>query len=390
MAKPDGQRLLLERLNNLSFSGLNQEGQLIALRTYEIICSRLGKPSPDLLDAMRARLEPLYPARDWHLNHRLCTLLVYLESTSVISKTLDLLARAERPEDFMQYLFYLRYVRSEWTTPQREAWFRALAYAEQKQGARDYYSVLKRIRDDFLAAVPSDLAQHLANIETTALRQNAPEEASLSSGERAGLTGNSATSLRGGEGPLSLGERAGVRGNGASGLQPASALHFVKDWQLSDFNLAQPLRNRSLENGRAAFHTTQCALCHRFGNEGGLVGPDLTSVASRYDRRTVLESILDPSKVIDDKFRNTSFTLKDGTKMVGTIDREDEQQLLIRESPFVETATPIRKETILRRELSPVSPMPTGLVDVLDRDAILDLLAYLASSPQTNSATPKP
>src|SRR5439155_17692858 len=126
MAKPDGQRLLLERLNNLSFSGLNQERQLIALRTYEIICSRLGKPSPDLLDAMRARLEPLYPARDWHLNHRLCTLLVYLESTSVISKTLDLLARAERPEDFMQYLFYLRYVRSEWTTPQREAWFRAL------------------------------------------------------------------------------------------------------------------------------------------------------------------------------------------------------------------------------------------------------------------------
>ena len=139
-----------------------------------------------------------------------------------------------------------------------------------------------------------------------------------------------------------------------------------------------------------SIRTVQCALCHRFGNEGGLVGPDLTSVASRYDRRTLVESILEPSKVIDEKFRNTSFILKDGTKIVGTVDREDEQQLLIRESPFAEKATPIRKETILRRELSSISPMPTGLVDVLDRDAILDLLGYLESLVQTNSATAKP
>ena len=117
------------------------------------------------------------------------------------------------------------------------------------------------------------------------------------------------------------------------------------------------------------------------------MGPDLTSVASRYDRRTLLESILDPSKVIDEKFRNTTFTLKDGTKIVGTVDREDEQQLLIRESPFAEKPTQVAKQNILRRELSPVSPMPTGLVDVLDRESILDLLAYLESFVQANSVT---
>jgi len=281
--------------------------------------------------------------------------------------TLDLLARAERPEDLMQYLFYLRYVRSGWTTPQREAWFRALARAEQRQGARDYYSVLKRIRDEFLASVSSDLAQHLSKIGLD-LAQETAERSSLSP----------------------LGERVRVRGSRASEVQPASALRFVKEWQLSDFDLTQPLRNRSLENGRAAFHAAQCALCHRFGNEGGRVGPDLTSVASRFDRRTLLESILDPSKVIDEKFRNTSFILKDGTTIVGTVDREDERQVFIRESPFADTPTRIPKQSALRRQLSPISPMPTGLVDVLDRDAILDLLAYLESVPQTNSANARP
>ena len=155
---------------------------------------------------------------------------------------------------------------------------------------------------------------------------------------------------------------------------------------MADYELGQPLRGRSFAGGKAAFAKAQCVLCHRFGNEGGLVGPDLSGVGSRFDRRALLESILEPSKVIDEKFRNTAFTLKDGTTVTGTIEREDDQKLLVREGPFSEQPVELAKRDIARREPSVISPMPTGLVNVLRKEEILDLLAFLGSGG--NSADP--
>src|SRR5204862_4237436 len=133
--------------------------------------------------------------------------------------------------------------RTGWTLSQREAYFAGLRRAEQKQGARDYYSVLKRVRDEVISSLNTNEVQFLA---------------------RAGA--------------LSSAEVPSTR-KASSGLH----LKLVREWKLADFDLAQSLRGRSAENGREVFHAAQCSLCHRFGNEGGLVGPDLTSVASRFD-----------------------------------------------------------------------------------------------------------
>src|SRR5262249_30582438 len=140
VAKSDAQQPLLERLGALSLPSLSSTQKLEALRVYELAFSRLGQAPNALLPRTRERLDSIYPTHDWHLDHHLCALLVYLNSPSTIPKTLDLLAGAERSEDFMQYLFTLRYVREGWTESQREAWFRAMSRAEQKQGARDYYA----------------------------------------------------------------------------------------------------------------------------------------------------------------------------------------------------------------------------------------------------------
>src|SRR5205814_3942339 len=105
MAGPEMQQPLLERLLRLSLARLKEPQQLQALRVLEVACARMGRPLPELIAAFRDKLEPLYPSHDWQLNHRLCVLLIYLQSPSVTARTLDLLARAERPEDFMQYLF---------------------------------------------------------------------------------------------------------------------------------------------------------------------------------------------------------------------------------------------------------------------------------------------
>ncbi len=127
-----------------------------------------------------------------------------------------------------------------------------------------------------------------------------------------------------------------------------------------------------------------------WGKKGGIIGPDLTAVPSRFDRRALLESILEPSKVIDEKFRNIAFVLKNGNSIVGAVEREDEQKVIVRESPLGENSIELPKQRIVRREPSPISPMPAGLVNGLRREQILDLLAFLESGANTNSSVFKP
>jgi putative heme-binding domain-containing protein len=155
----------------------------------------------------------------------------------------------------------------------------------------------------------------------------------------------------------------------------------VQDWKEADLvpRLERVSQGRSFEKGRLAFAAAQCAVCHRMGNAGGVLGPDLTAVASRFNRKDLLISILEPSKVIDEKYRNTTFTLKDGTSLTGTIEREDAAAVVVRPSLALPATTTLRPADIVRREVSTVSPMPPGLLNVLSEPQILDLLAYLES-----------
>jgi putative heme-binding domain-containing protein len=331
------QEPLLDKLNRMPLARFTPAQQLQAFRIYEIACARMGKPSAVRGESMRAQLEPLYPSTAWQLNHRLCVLLVYLESPQILPKTLGLAAQTSRSEDLLQYLFNLRYVRQGWTMPQRAAYLQALARAEQQPGARDYYSVLKRLRDEFMKSLSETGQRQLEPLLNNA-RQSLPQ-----------LNTN---------------------------VAPGQVIH---EWHMADFNLTQPPQIRSPEKGKAAFIKAQCIVCHRLGNEGGLVGPDLSQVGSRFDKRALLESILEPSKVIDEKFRNIVFTLKDGSTLTGTIEQESETKLLVRESAFAEKAIELPKQNITRREQSTVSPMPAGLINILTREEVMDLIAFLAT-----------
>ena len=54
--------------------------------------------------------------------------------------------------------------------------------------------------------------------------------------------------------------------------------------------------------GAQVFTQAQCASCHRVGTSGETMGPDLTAVARRFQRKEILESIVYPSHVISDQY----------------------------------------------------------------------------------------
>jgi hypothetical protein len=332
---------LLERLNALAFGPLPLAQKLTALRVYALTFIRLGPVDVAEKAACLRRLEALYPAEQRSVNYELCELLVYLESPRVIAKTLPLLASATTSEDLLQYTFFLRYLRQGWTQETRRTCFEALARAERMPGARQYFKAVQDTRQEMLAV--------------------------LTPAERDALTSVLAENRR----------------------LPAtntSALRWVKDWRMADLMplLDKVSRARSFEQGRAALISAQCVQCHRVSADptlpAGVTGPDLTAVASRFNRRDLLEQILDPSKVIDEKFRQTHFLLRDGSEITGTVERESDDTVVVRVNPLSEQKTELRKGDLQGREPSTVSPMPAGLLNGLSAEQVLDLLAFLEAS----------
>ena len=132
--------------------------------------------------------------------------------------------------------------------------------------------------------------------------------------------------------------------------------------------------------GRKTFEE-RCAVCHRFGGIGKDVGPDLTTIASRFKRRDVLESILWPSKVISDQYLPEIFELSDGKVVSGLIVRENATAVLVRTPENPEKPTVVTKSQIANRSASTASMMPEGLYEKLSSAELSDLLAFVLAPP---------
>jgi putative heme-binding domain-containing protein len=132
--------------------------------------------------------------------------------------------------------------------------------------------------------------------------------------------------------------------------------------------------------GRPIFDKV-CAACHRFGEIGNDVGPDLTTITSRFKRRDVLESILWPSKVISEQYKSEMFELKDGTVVSGVIVRESAAAVFVRTAASPEKPVPVPKAQIANRAESTVSLMPPGLLDAYSQEEIANLLAFVMAPP---------
>jgi hypothetical protein len=339
------QPAIFRRLHELPSPTLTAEQQLLALRALGVCCLRLGRPDPADSERFIALWEPRYPVPDPRVNQALCEMLVYLESPNVVRRTLPLLDRATTQEEKLHYLSMLGLVKSGWLLDDR----------------RVFFGWLGRARREFVGA----------SMLPTALNYfRAEAEATLSTAERAALA-DTLAALDLAAAPVST---------------PTPARRFVKEWTMADFsNVLLVSRTRDAARGERLFTEAGCAQCHRFGRDGGLAGPDLTAVASRFDRHALLESIIEPSKVIAEVYRTVTITTKSGAILEGRIVAEDAKTLLLATNPLdpIDDRRRIAKAAIASQKASALSPMPSGLLNTLDMDEVLDLLAWLEAGPAT-------
>lgn len=383
--RPETQAGLLRALGKFPLATLSEELQLEKLRVIQLSFIRQGRPAPELGKLAVEKLNAQYPSASEKVNRELVQLLIYLNAPDVITKTLALLDRAPTQEEQIHYIFHLRNVKSGWTIAQREKYFSW--FVNSRQGSRPEITY------------PNGAAYHVWTNQAHASRVHPPEllgwfkDVGREYGDGSSFTKYLINIRKDAAATLTSSERAAVLpllevNLDGPGWKPMKERKFVQEWTTAELEprLGEVKQGRNFASGKAAFNDAQCVLCHRFANEGGSVGPELSGVGSKYSLRDILESMTEPSKVISDQFQTYNIWKKDGDDVSGRITDENAQRIIVMPSmlaPEVTMEVPVAE--IAQRVPSKISAMPTGLLNGLTDEEILDLLAYLEAGGQKDA-----
>ena len=334
---------IVEALARIDWKKLSVDEQLELIRVYQLAFIRMGEGDSAARSAVGTRLDGYYPASDVRLNRELCQLLVYLQWPTTAAKSVALLNKASNQEEQITYAMALRKLNTGWTTDLRRQYLEWFHKAANYRGGANFGMFMADIKKDATDALSDQEKIALKNVLEKEPSKQSPMEAIM-----AAMAGRS----------------------------------FVKEWKVADLApvVQKGLKGRSFENGRKMFGAAACAACHRFGNEGGAMGPDLTGVGSRFSPRDILESIIEPSKEVSDQYAPIVITLNSDEVVTGRILNLNGDSMMVNTDMFdPNQAVNVDRKQVKSIEPSKVSMMPEGLVNMLKQDEILDLLAYLIS-----------
>jgi putative heme-binding domain-containing protein len=330
---------VLEALAKIDWSGLDEPLKQELIRVYELAFIRMGAPSEQAREKAIARFDAVYPATSRELNAELCKLLVYLQAPSAAAKTMALMTKAPTQEEQMEYALSLRTLKAGWTPEQRETYFTWFLKAANYKGGHSFAGFVNNIKKEAVAQLSDQEKASLKPILTASPKIDNP-------------------------------------------WASAKPRPFVKSWTTDELTalVEKGLVGRNFDRGRQLFGETKCYACHRFNNEGGNFGPDLTILSGRFAPRDVVDKVINPSKYISDQFAGVTITTLDGRVITGRIIN------LFGDNYSVNTnmLDPNGLTNVSRKNIETIAPakismMPTGLLDVLHQDEVLDLVAYLLS-----------
>jgi putative heme-binding domain-containing protein len=332
------QPAILEKLAAIRFNELPEPIQLELLRAYELVWLRLGPPTPAQRELVLKQLDRQFPSRGGLLNRELAVVLCYLKAPKIVDRCVEQLQLASAQEDQIHYAFCLRDVQEGWTAELRNGYFKWFFDVATARGGASFGGFLSNIRDVALS--------------------------NLNPAEKA-----------------ALGELAGAMPAPKDPLADLAPRQQVAEWTVASLQseLDKIQSPPNFERGRELTAIGQCFKCHRFAGQGGIQGPDLTATGGRFNRTDMLAAILEPNKEISDQYQATQF-LTENSVVTGRVANLAGDQLSIVTNMLAPgDFTSVVVGEIIESRPSPVSMMPSGLLDTFTPAEIADLLAYLRS-----------
>ena len=333
---------LLEAILSIDMRSLNADTQLTLQRTIQIVLNRFGRPDASIQEKLVAAIDPLFPSESADLNWLLCETLAYLQSPTVAAKTMALIEIAPTQEEQVQYARSIRLLKTGWTNELQTAYFEWFLKAANYRGGASFAKFIEFIRNDAVASLTDIQKDSLKEV----LAKKPVQKSAL--------------------------ETLGAIFDGRKETQ----------WSLDELVQAAgtELKHRDFENGRTMFAAAGCYACHRFQNQGGMTGPDLTTAGRRYSVRDLLDQVVNPSKVINDQFSAVMVITDQGLVHSGVVVNLNNNGLTLNtDLTDPNKRVTINRNTIDEMMVSKTSPMPAGLFNRMTRDEIMDLVAYLIS-----------
>jgi putative heme-binding domain-containing protein len=331
---------ILEALDRIGWTSLTDADRIDLLRAYSLALIRLDRPNDVTRQRLISRFDPLFPTKKPELDELLAHLLIFLEAPSAATKVVAALHSAPTQEEQIDYAVALRSLKTGWMPPLREEYFRWFTTAEGYRGGNTFATSLRHAKKDAIALLSDDEKTSLKPILEAHIERKSPRDA-------------------------------------------LAARPLVKAWKLDEL---VPLveaglqQQRNYERGRQLYSVVACSACHRFVNEGGSVGPELTGVGGRFSVHDLLESIVEPSKIISDQYAAVIIRRKDGDVISGRVGNLAGANINVIEDMFDPgNMTNVKRSDIESIEPSKVSMMPEGLLNSLHEDEIDDLVAFLFS-----------
>jgi putative heme-binding domain-containing protein len=132
-----------------------------------------------------------------------------------------------------------------------------------------------------------------------------------------------------------------------------------------------------LRRGQTVFQSAKamCALCHAVGYLGGRLGPDLSAIGPARSERDLLEAIVFPSASFVRSYEPMIVRLKGGEEVLGILRSENPEMLTLATGPATERR--IERASVAEMLPGTTSLMPPGMDQVLTRQELADLLAFL-------------
>jgi putative heme-binding domain-containing protein len=335
---------LLASLRSMDFAKLTKDQKLAHARLAQIVLHRYGQPDATGLAALTAQYDAAYPAADFELNWLLTETLGFLQSPTLAAKAMGLVAAAGSQEPEMEFMRSLRMLKTGWTPALREQQLHWFVKAASYRGGSSFVKFIEFIRNDALNTFTAEETARHATLIATA--KNPPVKSAY--------------------------ENVGAI---FAGRTPTN-------WTLDELATAAEtgLKGRDFATGRKMFGAAACFACHRYGNAGGMNGPDLTGAGGRYSPRDLLDQIIHPSKEINEQFAPVVVTRQDGSTVSGVIVNLNGDSVQIN----TDLSDPDQRVSVDRKqvrsiEVSKVSPMPPMLLNMLTKEEVLDLVAFVLS-----------
>lgn len=339
----EDQPKIVKALASLAWDKLDEREKLDILRAFALAFARGGEPSAETRLVALNYLDPLYPAKNVLQNRELAMLEIYLNAPNVAERTMALATKAGSQEESYHYIFHLRNLDKTWTPEARKAyfdWFNTVGV--RFRGGHSFSRFIANTKNEALAKLTE-----AEKVSLKPILEAAPKSADPAEIPRA----------------------------------------FVKKWTVDELvPLVDSMpAGRDFARGKSLFAAAQCFKCHIFDNSGGIVGPNLTGVGRRFSNKDLVENIIDPSRVISDQYAATIFSLKDGQIVTGRIANMGGDNIMVMTNMLDPgNLMGINRNTIEEMADSKASMMPTGLLDTLNEEEALDLIAYLKSGGNPN------